>query len=69
MERLRSLRTVVWIIAAILLLELVMLVLILWPGSFFLWTSLGILALLGLYLVRISQSLLSELMEKEKDNK
>ena len=71
MEKLRNLRTIVWLIAGIMALELGMLVVILRPGSFFLWATLGLFALMCVYLVRISLMLIKELekKEKEQDNK
>ncbi len=68
MERLRNLRTVVWIIAGIVALELAMLVAMLRPSSFFLWATLGVLALMCVYLVRICLVLIKE-SEKKEQNK
>ncbi len=67
MERLRNLRTVVWIIAGIVAVELGMLVVMLRPGSFFLWATLGLFALMCVYLVRICLVLIKELEKKEQN--
>ena len=67
MERLRNLRTVVWIIAGIVAVELGMLVVMLRPGSFFLWAALGLFALMCVYLVRICLVLIKELEKKEQN--
>ncbi|MDL2319572.1 hypothetical protein LJC45_00360 [Alistipes sp. OttesenSCG-928-B03] len=69
MERLRTLTTIVWMIAGLLVLELGMLVVMFWPGSFYLWASIGIIAILCLYLVRLSLSLLAEQKKKESEKK
>lgn len=67
MERLRTLRTTVWLIAGIVALELGMLALMLRPGSFFLWAALGVFTLMCVYLVRISLVLIKELEKKEQN--
>jgi Flp pilus assembly protein protease CpaA len=66
MERLRNLHTTTWLIAVLLLVELVMIVVMTRPvGGFFLWTSLGIVALMCCYLVRICLVLIKELKDYE----
>lgn len=67
MERLRTLRTIILLIAGLLALELGMLVVMLRPGFFYLWASVGIIALLSAYLVRLSLMLVKELKQKETD--
>ena len=69
MERLKNLRTIVWLIAGIMALELGMLVVMLRPSSFFLWATLGLFALMCVYLVRLSLMLIRELEKKEQDKK
>lgn len=65
MERLRNIRTNVWIIAGIVALELGMLVAMLRPDSFFLWATLGVFALMCVYLVRLCLMLVKELEKKQ----
>lgn len=69
MERLKTFRTVIWLIAGILILEVGMLIVMLQPDSAFLWMTIGIIALLCAYLVRLSLMFLGELKEfEEKKN-
>lgn len=65
MERLRTFRTIIWLIAGIVAIELGMLVVMLRPDSFFLWATLGLLAMMCVYLVRISLVLIKELEKKQ----
>lgn len=67
MERLRSLRTIVLLIAGLLVFEIAAIVLMLRPGFIFLWLTLGIIGLLCAYLVRLSLMLIKELKDLTKD--
>ncbi len=67
MERLRNFRTIVWLIAGIVALELGMLAVILRPGSFYLWATLGVFALMCIYLVYLCLTLIKELEKKEQN--
>lgn len=56
-------------IAALLTLEFAMLIVMLRPvGGFFLWVSLGIVAFMCCYLVRLCLVLIKELREHERKN-
>lgn len=70
MERLKTFRTIIWLVAAIFVVEVGMLVVMLRPESAFLWMTIGIIALLGLYLIRLSLVMVKDLeeFEKEKQN-
>ena len=66
MERYKQLRKVIFLLAAILILELVFLGYLVWPGSVFIWTSIGVIAVVCLYLIVISLALTRELNKTEK---
>lgn len=72
MERLKTFRTIIWLVAAIFVVEVGMLVVMLRPDSAFLWMTIGIIALLGIYLIRLSLVMVKDLeefeREKEKQN-
>lgn len=65
MERFKLLRKVVWFAMILLLLQLVIMAVVIYPMSTLMWLSILIVALLGLYLGRISLALISELDKKE----
>ena len=66
MERYKQLRKVIFLLAAILILELVFLGYLVLPGSMFIWISIGVIAVVGLYLIVISLALVRELNKTEK---
>lgn len=65
MERFKLLRKVVWFAMILLLLQLVIMAVVIYPMSTLMWLSILIVAVLGLYLGRISLALISELDKKE----
>ena len=65
MERFKLLRKVVWFAMILLLLQLVIMAVVIYPMSTLMWLSILIVAVLGLYLGRISLALISELDRKE----
>ncbi len=67
MERFKTLRKVIWLAVILMFLQLVILVAVLFPLTTVMWMSVGILAVLTLYLGRISLALLAELEKKERD--
>lgn len=66
MERSKQLRKVIFLLTAILVLELVFLGYLVRPGSVFIWTSIGVIAVVCLYLIVISLALTRELNKTEK---
>lgn len=68
MERLKTFRYIVWMAAVLLLVQLVMFVAVMFPLTTFLWLFVGVMAVLVLYLVRISLVLIGELEKKERDD-
>lgn len=69
MERLKTLKYVIWIAALLLVLQLSILIAVMFPLTNFLWLTVAVVAIVGLYLVRIALVLLGELEKKEKDGK
>lgn len=65
MERFKTLRKVIWLAVILLFLQLVIMAVVMYPMATVLWLSLAIVAVLGLYLGRISLALLAELEKKE----
>lgn len=68
MERFKTLRKVIWLAVILLFLQLVIMAVALHPMATVLWLSLVIVAVLGLYLGRISLALLAELEKKEGES-
>lgn len=66
MERSKQLRKIIFLLAAILICELLFLGYLLKPGSMFIWISIGVIAVVCLYLIVISLSLIKELNKTEK---
>lgn len=66
MERLRSMRNIIWIIAAILLFQILFFVYMFWPLDTYFGIGLLVILILCAYLIRISLSLIKELGKKEK---
>jgi ABC-type multidrug transport system permease subunit len=67
MERLKTLTTLVYLLAGLLVLELAFLIHLLRPQRMVLWMTLGAIAVVGIYLVRMSLGLLRELKEREEE--
>lgn len=68
MERFKTLRKVIWLAVILLFLQLVIMAVVMYPMATVLWLSLAIVAVLGLYLGRISLALLAELEKKEGES-
>ena len=68
MEKLKMLRTIVWMASVLLLVELAMLVVMIRPTSFFVWATLAVIALMCVYLIRLSLGLIGELQNREKQD-
>ncbi len=66
MERSKQLRKIIFLLAAILIFELLFLGYLIKPGSIFIWISIGIIAVVCLYLIVISLALIKELNKPEK---
>ena len=64
MERIGKLKVIVWLLAVILLFELGFLAYMLAPGNFFLWTTLGVIAIVCLYLCVLIWQLIRELTDR-----
>lgn len=60
------LKKVIWLAIILLFLQLVIMAAVLYPMATVLWLSLLVVAVLGLYLGRISLALLAELEKKER---
>ncbi len=60
------LKTIVWMASALLVVELVMLIVMIRPHSFFIWATLAVIALMCLYLIRLSLGLIGELEERDQ---
>ncbi len=69
MERLRTLRSVVLICIVLLFAELGLLVWLVRPATFYVWSAFGVIALLCVYLARISLMMIRERQEQEKQNR
>lgn len=65
MENAKKIKIIIGLLAGILVFELIMLLLILRPLTFFLGMTLGVILIVNIYLVVLSLSLL-KLLEKNK---
>lgn len=63
MERLKTLKSVVYVIAVILAIQLGLLIYIIRPSRFVLWSGFAVVTLMCIYLIRLSISVLNELIE------
>ncbi|MCD7968924.1 MAG: hypothetical protein LUF87_01025 [Alistipes sp.] len=66
MERLRTLKTIVYLICAIMAVQLGLLVHMVRPSGMFLWVSFAVIAILFIYLARVALVALDELIDKHK---
>lgn len=66
MENLQTLRKIVYTCAVLFAVQLIVLVVMVRPSTFYVWAALGVIALLCVYLVTISLHLLRELDEKRR---
>lgn len=66
-DRLKTIKNVILIVAALAVVEIAMLVATFRPQGFYMWSTVGVIALLLAYLVRIALGLVKEL--EKKDNK
>ncbi|MCC8018743.1 MAG: hypothetical protein LIO85_03095 [Rikenellaceae bacterium] len=66
MERLRLLRTIVYVICAILAVQLALMFFFLKPSGGFVILGFTIIAILCLYLARVALTALNELIDKYK---
>ncbi len=64
MDKLKFLRMIVTVLAVLLGVELVVLVMMIKPATPALWLTIGVIALVGIYLVRVSLGLIKELKDK-----
>jgi hypothetical protein len=67
MERLKTLTTLVYLLAGLLLFELGFLVFQIRPQTLVLWVTLGAIVVVCLYLVRLALGLLKELKDKNPE--
>lgn len=66
MERLRTLRTIVYIICAILAVQLTILITVIRPSGLFMLSSFAVIVILCIYLARVALLALNELIDQHK---
>ncbi|MCC8036292.1 MAG: hypothetical protein LIO77_10280 [Rikenellaceae bacterium] len=66
MERLKTLRTIVYMICAIFAVQVAILISIIKPSGMFLWAGFGVIAILFVYLARVALLALKELIDNRK---
>lgn len=66
MENLKAIRKIVYLCAVIFAVQIGIMILMLRPDSFFVWAGFGVLAVVCLYLIRISLLLLDEMGKRDK---
>lgn len=69
MEKLKTIKSIIWIAGALFFIQLVMLAVVLNPSAPVIWLSLAVLAILGLYFIRVSLTLAKELRDRMEGRK
>ena len=69
MEKLKAIKSIIWIAGTLFFLQLVMFIIMLRPLNTYMWISIAVLAILGIYFIRVSLSLAKELKERMQGGK